>query len=204
MNDKKKLAILGALVVVMLAVGAFSFLGKSKPAPAASAEVAANEKADEEKAPATEEEGLTKTTEITGMVANHYSPRDPFEAPSGADSAPPRPAPPVQTKSRSSNNNSQPSGYVDAYRPLPLAGDLGSIGGGLPLVPTGPTYKVKGVLIGKKPVAVFEDESGNQKLVPLGGSVDGDTKVIKIEKGKVTVSHKGKTKTLALEEIANQ
>src|SRR5207237_5169748 len=61
-------------------------------------------------------------------------------------------------------------------------------------------YKVKGVILGDKPMAVFEDDNGNQRLVPLGGSVDGDSRVIGIEKGKVRVKHRGKPQSLRLPE----
>jgi type II secretory pathway component PulC len=85
-------------------------------------------------------------------------------------------------------------------------GAIGAGGGagltqGAPLRQPGEfAYQVKGVIVGKKPMAVFEDDNGNQRLVPLGGSLDGDSKVVAIEKGKVRIRHHGKEKTLDLPE----
>jgi hypothetical protein len=61
-------------------------------------------------------------------------------------------------------------------------------------------FQVKGVIVGQKPMAVIEDDNGSQRLVPLGGSVDSDSTVVGIEKGKVKIRHKGKNKTLNLPE----
>ena len=88
------------------------------------------------------------------------------------------------------------------------AGTTAPIGGGniglsksAPLrQPTEFAYTLKGVLVGKKPMAVFEDDNGNQRLVPLGGSLDGDSKVVGIEKGKVRIRHRGKDQTHTLPE----
>jgi type II secretory pathway component PulC len=61
---------------------------------------------------------------------------------------------------------------------------------------------VRGIVIGNRSVAVFEDENGNQRLIPEGGSVDGQTRVKRIERGRVTVETQGKEKTLTIEEEA--
>jgi hypothetical protein len=81
--------------------------------------------------------------------------------------------------------------------PMPIEGLLPGPNG----QPTGPAvvpeppfgYSVSGVIVGQHPAAVFTDAQGNQRLVQLGGSLDAETKVIGIEKGKVTVKHGSKT-----------
>ena len=86
-------------------------------------------------------------------------------------------------------------------QPLPLSGALGNAQIGV--APSGPDpsafgYQVSGVIVGSKPAAVFTDSGGNQRLVPVGGSLDGDSKVISIDKGQVTVEHRGKKLRLPL------
>lgn len=104
---------------------------------------------------------------------------------------------------------SRPPSMGGSVQPLdpgvnPLAGSTNSgigLSSGAPLRQTGDfAYTVKGVIVGDKPMAVFEDDGGNQRLVPLGGSVDRDTKIVGIEKGKVRIRHRGKDKTLNLPE----
>lgn len=53
-------------------------------------------------------------------------------------------------------------------------------------------------MTGSKPIAVFSDSNGNQRLVPVGGSLDGDSKVVAVEKGSVTIEHRGKKQRLSL------
>ena len=136
--------------------------------------------------------------------------RDPF-APQGviADPTPVvvnQPAPPVNR-----DTTARPDPVLGRIPPFDPTNRMTPIPGG----PTGPigikdatplrqegefAYTMKGVIVGRKPMAVFEDDSGNQRLVPLGGSIDRDTKVVGIEKGKVRIRHRGKDKTLNLPE----
>lgn len=96
-------------------------------------------------------------------------------------------------------------GSIPPFDPGAPTGNLNSgpigLSGSTPLRQSGDfAYTMKGVIVGDKPMAVFEDDGGNQRLVPLGGSVDRDTKVVGIEKGKVRIRHRGKDKTLNLPE----
>ena len=61
------------------------------------------------------------------------------------------------------------------------------------------SFSVSGVMLGSKPMAVFTDAQGSQRLVMLGGSLDPDTKVISIDKDAVTVRFHGKTLRLTVE-----
>ena len=74
--------------------------------------------------------------------------------------------------------------------------------GSAPVLEVKPQFVVKGVLLGRKPIAVLEDSNGNQRLVALGGSIDGDTRIVAIEEGGITVVHKGKRMKFALQEEA--
>lgn len=216
-KDKKQIVILATLVVVILAVGAFQFMA---PAPAPATPYVRSDAAEpddlegsEEGAAGTDEEAVlvdengnpVPKLNAAGQQMVALAPRDPFQVP-GSEAVvdtPPTPpviAPPINSAPRVS----VPRGN-DPYVP-PISGTLpgGSFSGSGPVavVESTPNYKVMGVIIGEKPMAVFEDDKGNQRLVPLGGSVDGDTTVTKIEKGKVTLRHRGKDKTLVIQEEA--
>jgi hypothetical protein len=196
-DDKKKLAIIALLGVVILAVGAFQFLGDSKPPPQAS-------DTQEEKSSRV---GDSQDPEDEGRFLIAALPqRDPFKAaalpslmpevPVSAPQAPPSQPPTVARQAR-------PSGYGEIPPYNPLQGNLlpDSGGQGLATAFAPPqedvfSYRVSGLIVGRKPVAVFTDAQGIQRLVPLGGSLDGDTQVVAIDRGKVTVRYKGKTLTL--------
>lgn len=219
-NEKKKLVILGVLAVVVVGIGAFSFMGGSKPAPAATESTTASTEPEPE---ATAEGDPSQTsealpgdpaqdldgdgqpdsphpTQFAGLQnVNDLAPRDPFEPPAGAVVKKATPAPQPAPAPRVAV--SQPHGGIDkGNRPWGPPIDGGSELA--PPVSIAPTYRVKGILLGKRPVAVFEDSTGNQRLVPLGGSLDGDTQVTDISKGRVTIRHKGKETTLTIEEEA--
>lgn len=243
-QDKKKLAILGVLAVVVLGIGAFTMMGGS-PAPAPVVETTSTEDASagtEGTAeggevlsedgtvvaemvpvldpvtgepvidPETGEPKMEPKKDPNNLLAMVELPqRDPFAPPAGAvlDNTPP-PAPAPVEPPRREPEPARPAGNPDGYAPMAppaLPGSLagGPIGGGdsaPALTPQVPRYRIKGVVIGARPLAVFEDSDGNQKLVGLGGSVDGETTVTGIEKGRVTVKTNGKEKVLVLEEEA--
>lgn len=214
-EDKKKAVVLGVLVVVMLGVGAFTFIGKPKPAPVSSTDTS-NENSDEgtviAEGESTEEGNADPVTALNNIGLSAYSARDPFETPAGAkvETTPPvqnTPPPKVATNTPSPMaGGNRPFNPLDGWDgPLPTgttsAGN-GSIPGPNAAVELKPRYRVMGVIVGAKSMAVFEDSDGNQKLVSVGGAVDGDTKVTAIERGKVTVSHRGKQQTLVIQEEA--
>ena len=147
-----------------------------------------------------------QTPGTTGLLAmNTANMRDPFMPPRGAikiDTPPPAPRP---TPAPARRPDPLPGNIAPMPAPLPggangLSGGIGSEGA--TAVPQEPRYKVRGIVIGNRSVAVFEDENGNQRLIPEGGSVDGQTRVKRIERGRVTVETQGKEKTLTIEEEA--
>lgn len=211
-KDKKQIIVIGSLGAVLVAVGAFQFLSGPK--------VEIDVDSEENSAEAVEQQARDILDgALTRLVPGDLSPRDPFQ-PVGWQ-APPEPAGVTQptTPTMGSGGGSRPSGGGSGFIPPmnPLPGGFPGLGGSFPdpnsgigLLPqagappiSGSGYAVKGVVVGDKPMAVFEDSAGNQRLVPLGGSIDGDTQVTSIERGKVTVKHRGKEKTLTIEEGSN-
>jgi hypothetical protein len=218
-GDKKKMLVLGVLALLLVAVGAFSFLsggssGESAELTTTKADETANATENADGTPiegdATLEEGKNVDgTPQEGMLAMlPLAPRDPFTIPDQLDDKPkPEPAKPVEQTPVQQAPRPLTSNRPGGNQPFDIdmgalpGGSGGGIGSGVPMAVV-PQYAVKGIILGSKPLAVFEDGSGNQKLVPLGGSIDGDTKVVAIEKGKVTVSYKGKHQTLVIDEEA--
>lgn len=207
-DDKKKLVVLGVLVAVMLGVGAFTFMGggSSTPPVVADATGQANQ---------TEviKVGATGETSLNGAKGDAELPKNPLYAAdlpqrdpfvttlAGAQSNSGTPAPPVI--SRPTRQPRAPrGGTIAPYSPM--TGELPAAGGPITISQTGPDpnqfgYTVSGVITGGgKPAAVFTDSSGNQRLVPVGGSLDGDSKVVAIDRGNVTIEHRGKKQRLSL------
>ena len=219
-KDKKKTMVVAGLGVLLLTVGAFQFIGKgSGSTPVAET---AKQQATAAKTYAAEAEGkpVAKAEEtdpqramLIAMVKDPLPSRDPF-APIGSpvqQKAPSQPEikPPVIQQKSVPHQKWAPdfSPGNKPYDPLPGNGQAVNPANN-PNVSTAPplrqpsefAYRVKGILNGPKPMAVFEDDSGNQRLVPLGGSVDGDSKVVGIEKGKVHIRQRGKDKVVDLSE----
>lgn len=230
-NSTKQIAIVGVLAAVLLAVGAFQFMGPS-PAPVvppADTTVAAGD-------PATgtvEGEGLVEgkppvdpvREALLSYATSNATPRDPFK-PAGSLAqeytmpqgkvAPPVPAPVVGNPEEGRISRPSRGTRQDIAAMNPMGGSFPE-GGTIGLEPTGPiapgvnpgapstitggsSYKVKGIIVGTTRMVVLEDADGNQKLVPEGGSVDGDTTVVKVQGNTVKISSKGRRKDVALEE----
>ena len=202
-GDKKKIMVLGLLALVIVCVGAFSFMGGgSTPASADSGKK--DEKKDEQVAAKDEDEGPKNP-----LYAAELPQRDPFQighlagtSPQPDMTTPPAPSLPApkSTTRKPVRRSSAPDFTVP---PVTLGGNLPGAGSPLTLSPAGPdpsafNYQVSGVIVGKRPAAVFTDSQGNQRLVPVGGSLDGDSKVVSIDKGQVTVEHRGKTLRIPL------
>ncbi|MBS1720709.1 MAG: hypothetical protein JST35_09715 [Armatimonadetes bacterium] len=215
MGDKKKIIIMGALGVAILGVGAFQLMGGSPPpAPAAEAKKGLD-KPDFEQGKDGEKKDLKNP-----QYANLLPQRDPFAQPNipelAAPAQPPVPTTPTPATTQGGSKSSGrkirvPSTYggdgEPQIRPLPLGGEIGKggvppVGGGAmagPGLKVEPTYTVTGVIVGKKPAAVFVDSQGNQRLIQEGQMIDDDAKVVGIEKGKVRIRRKdGKEHSIEL------
>ncbi len=208
-DDKKKLMALGALGVAILGVGAFQFTGGGSSEPAAPAKRA--DKAKEDAAKRVAE--ARKLEPKNPVVAHPLAQRDPFKGvnlpgPITVSAPAPIPAPTRTAAGRPTNV----SGFVPPHQ---ISGtDFG--GGELPSPEVGPVkaaqdpeevkpvavakppepqfeYKLSGVIVGRHPAVVLSDAQGNQRLVAEGAAVDGVSRVMQVERGKVLVRFRGKT-----------
>jgi len=59
-------------------------------------------------------------------------------------------------------------------------------------------YALIGVVVGQKPVAVFQGGDGRQQLVAEGRSIDGESRVVSIRERQVVVIHRGRSIVLKL------
>ncbi|MCW5939818.1 MAG: hypothetical protein KF884_00160 [Fimbriimonadaceae bacterium] len=218
-TDNKRTFVLIGLVAVLFAVGAFQVIGgMAKPVVKVTSKPA-KDKQDEAQKPKQE----PNPQELMALAHPSLPPRDPFTpqvvepdpVASNSNATPTlgTPNPPQEQAAprpvRSSDFRPGPMTGSVPVEPLPLgaAPTLGAAPGPINLSKAAPLrqpdefgYSVKGVIVGQKPLAVFEDAQGNQLLVPLGGSVGSDSKLLGIERGKVKIRHRGKDKTLALSE----
>lgn len=232
MDEKKKIAILGVLFVVIIGVGAFQFAkGGSPAAEAPVAEKKVDASTSDEKSttavasknepemgveadPEDAEGKVIEEVDPALIAAASLSPRDPFDG-SAWDSdrkailqAAAQAA--AQTTPKPVNRAPRPRGMAGAgFNPLPIGGEAlpvpegGSApvsGGKLPSIDDFP-YTVAGTMVGDRPCVLFTDASGKQKLVREGGAIDGDSHVVSISKGLVTVNHRGKTRTFRVGEM---
>jgi hypothetical protein len=210
MDDKKKFGVLAALFVVMIAIGAFQFSKGGAPTPPPPAKEKSGEQ--QAKKEATTEGDTDPAEDNANIVALAPLPgRDPFDG-SRYMPKPEQPKPVTQTPEpkpeRAEPRLPAPPRLSGGFAPVgPAMGTLPSTGGSAPIaVAPGAklehaddfNYTVSGVILGEKSAAVFTDDKGNQRLIPLGGSLDGDSRLIGVERGKVTVRHRGKNKTFTV------
>lgn len=201
-DDKKKMMVVGALALVIVAVGAFQFLGGSTPPPAAKTAKKDDAKAGDKTADAAEEGPKNP------LYAAELPQRDPFQPHTLVGETPKAPNVPAAGSTPLPDAKASRRGHRGggtSIPPMTITGNLPNAGmnGSIGITPTGPdpsafNYSVSGVIVGQRPAAVFTDSQGNQRLVPVGGSLDGDSKVVAIEKGQVTVQYRNKTLRLSL------
>lgn len=193
---KKKLAILTLLGLSIVGVGVFQFAssksGKSAPSPfrsqgsgdaSGNAQIVAQNGAEEDP--------------VKALYSFPLSRRDPFKVNLSALSAMPSAQQATQQVTPSVKPPANP--LNTQIPPFSLNGQIPGVQPGQAFqAPPNFAYSLSGVILGSKPAAVFTDGSGNQRLVVVGGSVDGDSQVLSVSQGKVVVRHQGKIVTLTL------
>jgi len=192
-DEKKKLIIVCSLAAVIACVGGFQLLkGKSSKPPIQ----VSNEKKDADAAATTV--APVDQGPKNPQVANDLPPRDPFQPPASAMPAFASTTPHAPTRSGHVN----PFGYrvPDIH---PLGGNLSPMGGSqltsIPQPKDEPFgYTLVGSIAGDKSAALFQDKSGNQKVVPVGGAIDGESRLASIDQGSVTIVVRGKVLRLSM------
>lgn len=215
-KEKKQTVVLGALGAMLLAVGAFQFVGgggSSEELPYGDEDlepttevVASNSDA----AVSPEEDALNQR--ILSLLDTTMTSRDPFKPKVPVETVDPLLAsgntasPPAQSAPKTPRPSKMPGGFDTSWPEIPplepptLNGGMGGPMGLEPRESENPGYKLAGVIVGKKKMAVIEDGSGRQRLVPLGQSIDGKAEVVGIGKDSVRIKQDGQIKELGLSE----
>jgi hypothetical protein len=198
-NDKKKLMVLGAMGVVFVGLGVFQFTkasGGDEAAPEAKPAVTQSASSDNNLVASNDDHKDGDAPQQNNLVTGEYPYRDPFKALVDSNARQPSQTNSVHPVSVASNTTNR-------IPPFPgLGGSLPSADGGktVPIKPPAPEfgYTLAGVIMGRKPAAVFIDAQGAQHLVQLGGSLDGDTQLVNLDRDGVQLRVKGKDKNLTL------
>lgn len=201
MDDKQKTIAVVVLAVVVVGVGAFQFLGSGSSAPTKKAKGSKNTVSDVK---ASVGKSAVKDTLLVKnpLFSNPLPARDPFQAGKITGILPP---PDAASKAGDPRRIRVPgqATTIPPIDPTNLRGPIAMPGGPLTTGLATPkpdvfSMSLAAVIMGDRPAAVFQDEQGNQRLVTLGGNIDGDSVVTGISRGRVKVSHKGKTVTLTV------
>jgi len=207
MDEKKKLIVIGALTVVMLGIGAFQFMkGSSHPAapPAAVATTVKPAASGSDATTATNSGDSQAAQQANDLVKGSYPAHDPFKPLVDANALPASQTPPPSAPAAKPLTQRVAKGQLFPAFPISKEGQLpgASAQGGVttPIKPPAPEfgYALAGIIMGRKPAAVFVDSQGGQHLVQLGGSLDGDTRLVDLDRGHVVLRVKDQTKTLTL------
>jgi hypothetical protein len=208
-KDKKQMLVLGALVLLVLAIGAFQFMG-SKPKPVAAKHSASDKPKDDPLVASVDPEKDPMKDYIEQMIATSSTPRDPF-APQAVVIDEPEPQPvdpgtvaphrtdPGSTMPRPEIGTGSTGGQVDPlYVDPQIVPDNGNN-----TAPTtnGQPFALTGVMIGKsKKLCMLLLRDGQQTLVREGQSFgpNMETTVVTITEEYVVLRHLGKEITLGL------
>jgi hypothetical protein len=201
-KDKKQILVLGVLFAVILAVGAFQFMGGSKPKTTAKED---DKKSDSKDVVAQKDVKDPTEKAVEQLFMGALVSRDPFvpqaviiDEPEGQLDDPNKTGGLIQRPDPmqgGNNGGGTTGGPVDVYHP-PV--DPNQVG----LQPTDTprdAWSLRGVMAGRKVIAILEDHKGKQFLVKEGDTFnDGHTTVLSITKTHVELMHNGKVTTLAL------
>lgn len=195
MDDKKKLMVLGAMGVVLLGIGVMQFTkGSSTPPPAP--KPAVTQTADSTSPDGDAAKAIEAPQQNDLVSRQGYAYRDPFKPLVDAYARPadPTPTPTPQPGRRTEGIPNFPG--IDKTSGLPAPTGAGQVVPVNPTIPEG--YRLAGVIMGRRPAAVFIDPQGAQHLVQVGGSLDGDTQLVNLDRDHVVLRVKGEIKNLTL------
>lgn len=224
-KEKKQLIVMGTLIVVLLGVGAFSFLGGgggAKPAAANTAQKTSKETAVPDANRDYGDKSGTKE-EMTGVAGPEYTDRDPFSIPHGlqglAKNAGPGTAPrPIgggPAEHSPHTMTAAAAAGVTPVNPQPMAGDVrvdpSASNPGAHLAsqagpekstefvpsPENPGVSLVGVVQGDVPVAILQDHGGKQFFIKLGTTAQ-DVRLIAVQNRHVVIEYGGKEHVLHL------
>ncbi|MBS1716935.1 MAG: hypothetical protein JSS72_04295 [Armatimonadetes bacterium] len=205
-GEKKKLVIVGALFFLMIGVGVFQFTKSDGSKAATSTKVKSDDKAvavTEKKA----DDSGPKNPQVAALLPK----RDPFKTEPIGDGPRIDPVPPTSSPAANSQQSrplTRPSilgagpdpmvgKLPDPSRQVPPLNPAAGSQPGMPKEEVKPMFTLNGVLIGERTVAVISDSEGHQRMVAVGAKLDKETRVVSIQKNKVTIRTGNRTTTLS-------
>lgn len=194
-KDKKQIVVLVSLVAVVGAVGAFQFMKKGP-----TVDVVAKVEEERPIVAATSELTVVNTMDMDALFGGTLEERDPFDPQAILLDDPRRGTrPPGGRLTNPPDPEITGSGGTGPVKPGP---PNGGTGGGLEVGPSRPlgALSLRGVIIGPKPMAVFEGDYGRQILVGEGKRLPNGTVVLSIAEGKVILKRNGKISSIEFEE----
>ena len=216
-TNKKKLIVIAVLGTVLLGVGVFQFASSGQtqtpPPPATTKNASPNGPGASPSGPdanagipgsqgSQDLQNVSPDDPIRMLYAQALPQRDPFKRGAAELEGLPSQVPQSQiVRPLAMRPSMLPPFPIPGISPT-LSGPGGTNVGvqpGAPIRQPGEfAYKLSGVILGVRPAAIFTDDSGNQKLVLLGGSLDGDNRLVGLARGQATVNHNGKNLTMAV------
>jgi hypothetical protein len=213
-KDKKQLVVVGVLVLVVLAIGAFQFMGM-RPKPVAKEDEPKKEDKGEIVAQNDVQDPVkTMVEQLTGQAS---MPRNPFEAQAVVleDEKETTTQPDPEITNGNGNVGRPPNGYkseigvggfggaqvepVDPTNGNGLNGNS-NITNGQPVQYSGDApYILRGVIIGRKTMCMLQDAKGRDHLVREGENVPGtDHTILSITQKEIKINYQGRVRTLVL------
>lgn len=188
-REKKQLVVVGVLVALILAVGAFQFMRGSSDTPPPTEPKKAKPEGSEG---TTAEKPKPKNENLLPLAA-----KDPFTPAafiSEGTTPPNNPTPPVKQESTHGSRNIKLPGVGDFTEPMDWqpGGKKDIV---KPAEPPKPVfgYDLVGIVEGAHPMAVFEDAAGNQQLVEVGQGIGPSATLTNISRGTVRVKFNAET-----------
>ncbi|MEX2244791.1 MAG: hypothetical protein WD716_13215 [Fimbriimonadaceae bacterium] len=188
-KQKKQMIVIGVLLLAVLGIGAFQFMGP-KPKPVA-ADDADKPKEDQTLVAANTVDPVASAIGL--LLDQPGSPRDPF-VPQAVLIDPEPDREPTRVIVRPPDEISGGTGPVNP------GGFGGPITGPIDtqIIPDSAPFTLRGVMIGKKNLAVIELAGGRQILVAEGEKFGTDSSVLAVSENEVVIKVNGKVQTLPL------
>lgn len=203
-KDKKQMIVMGALVLVIVAVGAFQFMGGSKkkgPVAEADESKLAIEAGSGEEVAAGKD--YTPPVLPPGFEFPGLDKRDPFQAQAKILDEPKDDKRPPQW---TDPNKGRPTTQITSgrgYDPVPT-GPPGSGNTESSRAVGEPPFDVVGIIQGSRStMAILSPDEGRQQMVSIGDTI-GDWTVAAISPNTIEVRYKGKSETLNLRKTSSK
>ena len=183
-KERKQIVVLVSLVAVVGAIGAFQFMAKGP-----STDIVA--KADPEPSGGGVEVSVPTLPELDpNIFLLELENRDPF-IPQAVMAFNPVVRPLIDTRPPNQIDTGDGDGPIKPFPP--------DVGTGIVPAPLA-VLSLRGVILGPKPLAVFQGVDGRQRLVAEGETLSNGAVVLSIGDGKVILKKNGKIRTMEFEE----